>query len=174
MANNKTLIEIRKASENDLERLNALLEALNEQKDDYYFVRCLKEQEQGKRVLFLLMLDGRDIGYGMLNWQPQYNLYQRLNIPEIQDLNVLTAMRQNGAASAFIKYCENLARKQGRNQLGISVGLHAEFGPAQRLYFKHGFMPDGYGVTYDREIVKAGEIRPVDDNLCLMLVKDLA
>jgi GNAT superfamily N-acetyltransferase len=110
----------------------------------------------------------------MLNWQPQYQLYRRLDIPEIQDLNVLPAMRRNGVASAMIGFAEKLARENGRTQIGISFGPYPNYGPAQRLYIRLGYIPDGYGVTYDRVTVRPGESRPVDDSLCLMLVKDLA
>ena len=37
-----------------------------------------------------------------------------------------------------------------------------------------GYVPDGSGATYDRLTVAGGEIRPVDDNLCLMMIKALA
>ena len=57
--------------------------------------------------------------------------------------------------------------------MGISVALGASYGPAQRLYATLGYMPDGNGVTYDRMAVGFGEMRPVDDDLCLMMVKDL-
>ena len=50
---------------------------------------------------------------------------------------------------------------------------HSGFGAAQRLYCKLGYIPDGNGVTYDREAVRAGDMRAVDDLLCLMMVKAL-
>jgi GNAT superfamily N-acetyltransferase len=123
--------------------------------------------------VFIARIDGADAGYGMLNWQPQYALYRRLGMPEIQDLNMIPQQRRKGAAAALIAHCEALARGEGRAQMGISVGLYADYGPAQRLYAKLGYVPDGFGVTYDRAAVRPGELRPVDDNLCLMLVKDL-
>jgi hypothetical protein len=58
-----------------------------------------------------------------------------------------------------------------REGLGISVGLHAGFGAAQRLYIRLGFVPDGLGVTYDREAVQPSAPHPVDDDLALMLLK---
>lgn len=112
-------------------------------------------------------------GYGFLNWQPKYSLYRRLDIPEIQNVHVLPDQRGKGIATQIILAAENLAKEEGRTQIGVSVGLHSDYGAAQRLYTKLGYMPDGNGITYDREAVRAGEIRPVDDELCLMMVKDL-
>ena len=57
--------------------------------------------------------------------------------------------------------------------MGIGVGLYTSYGAAQRLYCKMGYVPDGNGVTYDRKLLAAGEFRPLDDQLCLMMIKDL-
>jgi GNAT superfamily N-acetyltransferase len=142
-------------------------------KEEGYFERCLEEQSQGKRDVLMAFREGRAAGYAMLSWQPQYPLYRKLQIPEIQDLNVITAFRRQGIATTLIEECEKRAKAKSCDHIGISVGLFANYGPAQRLYVKRGYVPDGYGVTYDRVTVTPGEIRPVDDNLCLMMIKDL-
>ena len=164
---------IRQAGRQDIEALYGMVDALGFHKEEGYFERCLQEQDEGRRQVFIAHVDGADVGYGMLNWRPQYALYKRLNIPEIQDLNVIPVARRQGVASAIIEHCEALAHGKGCDHIGISVGLYADYGPAQRLYVKQGYLPDGYGVvTCDREPVAASEIRPVNA-LCLMMVKDL-
>lgn len=167
------MTQIRQADDTDIPALHALADASGVRKEPDYFQRCLQEQDAGRRQVFVISSGGRDAGYGMLNWQPQYALYRRLGIPEIQDLNVIPQERRKGLASALIAHCENLAREKNSEHVGISVGLYADYGPAQRLYTRLGYIPDGYGVTYDRQPVTPGEIRPVDDNLCLMMIKDL-
>ncbi len=159
---------IRQATEADI----PLLYGLRAGKTPGYFERCLEEQRDGRRQVFIVALAG-DAAYGMLNWQPQYALYKKLGMPEIQDIYVIPRARRQGAAGALIAHCENLAREKNCEHIGISVGLYADYGPAQRLYAKLGYLPDGYGITYDRLPVTLGEIRPVDDNLCLMMVKSL-
>lgn len=166
-------IQVQTAQESDIPRLHALIERLGFHKTEGYFEQCLAEQAAGRRQVFIGVLEGTDAGYGMLNWKPQYALYRRLDIPETQDLNVIPAVRRCGVATALIRHCEGEARARGKTQMGISVGLYADYGPAQRLYVKLGYVPDGGGVTYDRQPVRPGEIRPVDDDLCLMMVKDL-
>ena len=165
---------ITQAGDADLADLAAIASGNNSFKAQDYFARCLREQGEGKRVVHIARVGGEPAGYGMLNRHPQYALYRRLGIPEIQDLNVVPAFRQRGIATAIIRGFEALARGEGASDMGISVGLYADYGAAQRLYIKLGYVPDGYGVTYDRAPVRPGEIRPVDDNLCLMLVKALA
>lgn len=166
-------ITFRPAASDDLEGLHIMAGALGTAKEPGYFGTCLTEQAEGRRVLYIISIGGADAGYGMINWQPQYALYRRLNLPEIQDLNVLPVFRRRGLAAAFIGFCEDTARARGHTQMGIAVGLHPGFGAAQRLYVRLGYVPDGFGVTYDRETVTPGTLRPVDDNLCLMMVKDL-
>jgi GNAT superfamily N-acetyltransferase len=166
-------VSIRRADIADLESLQVMAGLMNAGKEPGYFGTCLGEQAEGRRDLFIIAAGGTDAGYVMLNWRPQYALYRRLNMPEIQDLNVVPAMRRRGLAAALIRHCEETARARGCAQVGISVGLYADYGAAQRLYVRLGYVPDGFGVTYDRETVRPGEIRPVDDNLCLMLVRDL-
>ncbi|MCB9991029.1 MAG: GNAT family N-acetyltransferase [Rhodospirillales bacterium] len=166
---------IRQAGQQDIGALYGLIDALGFHKEQGYFERCLAEQDEGRRQVFIVQDEQKqDAGYGMLNWKPQYALYKKLEIPEIQDLNVIPAARRQGLASAVIGHCETIARARGCDHIGISVGLYPGYGPAQRLYVKLGYVPDGNGVTYDREPVSYGELRPVDDELCLMMVKDIS
>lgn len=164
---------IREATFKDLNLLRDISARLRQMKDVDYFEHQFDLAGEGKRVVLIAAADGEDAGYCILNWEPKYGYFRSLNIPEIQDLNVLPAFRQRGIASRMIEYCEKMALKKGRKLMGISFGLHAAFGPAQKLYVKMGYIPDGFGVTYDRKQVSAGEFRPVDDHLCLMMVKNL-
>jgi GNAT superfamily N-acetyltransferase len=163
---------IRQAAADDIPALDAIALAQNSRKASDYFAQCLEEQAAGRRLVFVAgQGNAAPAGYGMLNFHPQYALYKRLGIPEIQDLNVMPDARKQGLATAIINRCELIALERGCEHIGISVGLYADYGPAQRLYVRLGYVPDGYGVTYDRQPVRPGEMRPVDDDLCLMMVK---
>lgn len=166
-------IEIKRADPDDLTVLNDMAQALDTPKLDRYFEDCFVQQGQGKREIFIIFEKNVPAGYVIFNRDPRYSLYKRLQIPEIQDLNVLPSHRKQGLATRLIGYCEDFARVENYEDIGISVGLHSGFGAAQRLYCKLGYIPDGNGVTYDRETVRAGEMRAVDDLLCLMMVKAL-
>jgi GNAT superfamily N-acetyltransferase len=119
-------------------------------------------------------VDGQEVGYGFLNRKPKYRLYERLGIYEIQDLNVLPEHRGKGYATALIEHCEARARGEGCSDIGISVGLTRDYGPAQRLYCKLGYRPDGNGITYDRALLSHGDRVTLDDDLCLMMIKTLS
>lgn len=166
-------LEIREAVPGDIPILWGMIHDLGAAKDPGYFEHVLERQAKGDLSLYLLFAGGQAAGYGILNWQPKYQLYRKLDIPEIQDLNTLPAFRRQGFASVLIGHCEALAREAGKTEMGIAVSVHGSFGPAQRLYFKLGYAPDGTGVTYDRAPVDFAAFKPVDDQLCMMLVKEL-
>jgi len=189
--------ELRQASEEDINSLAEFYSTIGK-KDEGYFAQLFEKDcvvliaERPQDVIPRLdrgisekdvqdpavkpQDDGaeRIIAFGVLNFEPKYSVYQRLGIPEIQDLNVHPEYRQQGIATAMIEAFEQMTRDQGIEMIGISVGLTKDYGPAQRLYFKLGYMPDGNGVTYDREFVAHGQSKPVDDDLCLMMLKYLS
>lgn len=167
-------IKVRPATAGDIPALESVTLAVSSHKEAGYFERCLSEQEEGRRVVLVGILGDMIAGFGMLNWFPGYAPFRRLGIPEIQDLNTDPAFRRRGVAGAIISACEGLAREKGCDQMGIGVGLYAGYGAAQRLYVRRGYIPDGAGVVYDRAPVRPGEIRPVDDDLNLMMVRALS
>jgi len=58
-------------------------------------------------------------------------------------------------------------------QAGITVGLFDDYGPAQRLYAKRGYVPDGRGACQGQRPLKQGETITTDHDLILWLTKDL-
>lgn len=164
---------IRLAEEKDIGLLKQVAAAMRARHEENYFERCMEEQAEGRRTVFLAEENGTALGYAMINWLPLYPLFRRLGMPEIQDLNVVPGARRQGAGASLVAACEGAARQAGKTEMGISVGLHSGFGAAQRLYVRLGYIPDGAGAMHDEMPVPAGEIRPVDDVLTLKLVKNL-
>lgn len=164
---------IRLAHEKDIETLNHLAMEMGFGYEPAYFERCFLEQDAEKRHIFIAEGDRQAAGYVQLIWRSAYLPFQRLDMPEIQDLNVIPAMRGSGIGGALVDHCEQEARNKGKKAIGISVGLYARYGAAQRLYIKRGYVPDGAGVVYDDVTVQGGEMRVIDDFLALKLTKDL-
>ena len=54
---------------------------------------------------------------------------------------------------------------------GIGVGMTADYGAAQRLYIKRGYVPDGRGLVAGEHHVSWGETVRVDDDLVLYFTK---
>ena len=104
------------------------------------FEQYLDEQEQYKRICLVAFVGEKFAGYVTLKWQSDYKNFADDNIPEISDLNVLPSFRNKGIGSALIKKCEECAAKRS-NIVGIGVGLYPDYGSAQRLYIKRGYLP---------------------------------
>jgi GNAT superfamily N-acetyltransferase len=169
------MITIRKADNKDLSALYAIAGQMQAVHERNYFERCLEEQAAGNRLVFIAQdAAGAAPGYVQLNLKSLYPPFRRLNVPEIQDLNVVPVARRQGLGARLVAYCEEQARSAGCDDIGISVGLYPRYGAAQRLYVRLGYMPDGAGVAYDETTVAAGAVCAVDDLLTLKLVKSLA
>lgn len=139
-----------------------------------YFERALEEQQENKRLVFVARdMSGKVVGYVHYNRFPKYAPFRRFGLPEIQDLYVHPDCRRQGIGQMMLDHCVVQARADGHGEIGIGVGVMSGFGAAQRLYARYGFVPDGAGVTYDRDPVTTGELRALDDHLCLMMTKEI-
>lgn len=133
----------------------------------------LDDQRRGVRACYVAEVDGAVAGYCTLLWESKYQPFETAGVPEISDLNVLPPYRNNGVGSALLGAAEEHAGNRGR-VVGLGVGLYADYGAAQRLYVRRGYLPDGRGVMYDNRPVEPGQAIPVDDDATLMLTRTLA
>ena len=131
------------------------------------------EQRRGLRVCLLAVEDGEIHGYGSLVWRSQHPPFAEAGIPEVQDMVVGEAWRRRGLAARLLAAFEARARAAGYATLGIGFGLYADYGAAQRLYVRSGYVPDGGGITHDNAPVVPGAMVRVDDDLVLWLTKSL-
>jgi GNAT superfamily N-acetyltransferase len=134
----------------------------------------LDEQQKGARIACIVEQQGKIVGYGNLLRSSEYPHFKQNRIPEINDVWVYEESRKKGLATALIAHLEQLAKQESYTAIGIGVGLYRDYGSAQKLYFRLGFAPDGYGITYKHAPVVAGEKYPVDDDLILWLTKHLS
>jgi len=167
-------IIIRQCVQEDIFNLTNFAKLSNHSIEPLYFETAFEEQLHDKRIIFLAFLDKELAGYIHLNFNPQYIPFKRFNIPEIQDLFVHPDLRQRGIGGQLILTCEAEAKNRCGSDIGIGVGVTAQFGPAQKLYIKMGYSPDGAGAVFDRSQIQSGDIRPIDERVCFMLVKSLA
>jgi len=165
------MIAIRQATSDDASWLQSSFDMLmGWTKPPAYFEAVCKLQQQGKQVLLIATQDSQYVGHLKIVWKPDYPYFREHNIPEIQDLNVRPDARRQGIATQLLDEAE--IRIQARaHQVGIGFGLYADYGAAQRLYIKRGYIPDGRGVFYHHKPVEPGSSVPIDDDLILYLVK---
>lgn len=122
MENTET-IQIRLLEESDPPSIAAAFNVMGWNKPEIQYRRYLYEQVAGTRTCFVANVDGQFAGYVTVNWQPAYAGFADLNIPEIQDLNVLTTYRRKGIASRLLDRAEGEAGHRS-GVVGIAVGLH--------------------------------------------------
>lgn len=135
--------------------------------------KYLAEQQSKIRTVFVIEKENLILGYASLLYSSDYSYFRDKKIPEIQDLWIDEAHRNAGFGTMLIKHVESFAKEKGYNQIGLGVGLYKDYGAAQQLYPKLGYVPDGFGVTYKTKFVKPGESYPIDDDLILWLTKTL-
>ncbi|HYD19597.1 MAG TPA: GNAT family N-acetyltransferase [Patescibacteria group bacterium] len=162
-------IVLRIAEAGDIPALERIATAMKAVHEENYFERSLGDG----RTILLAEQAGRAVAYVQINWKPLYAPFRRFGLPEIQDLNTVPGARRQGIGARMVSWCEDYARQRGHADIGISVGLAASYGAAQRLYVRLGYVPDGAGACYDDVPVQPGARYAADDLFTLKLVKSL-
>ncbi|MGC1376751.1 MAG: GNAT family N-acetyltransferase [Anaerolineales bacterium] len=160
-------------AETDPERISAAFAAQGWDKPAALYRRYLKEQSDGLRAVFVAEYDGDFAGYVTLVWLSDYPAFRQRNIPEIVDLNVLKLYQRRRIASALLDASEKRAAERSL-VVGLGVGLTGDYGPAQRLYIRRGYVPDGSGAWSRGKALQRGDQVPVDDDLVLYLTRPLS
>lgn len=136
------------------------------------FLSRLREQEEGKCIAIVAAYGGQAAGYIHVYPDPQWGPLGGQGYPEIVDFGVLERFRRQGVGGKLMDAAEAAAAEHA-GTVYLAVGLHKFYGPAQRMYSKRGYIPDGSGVWYgDKPCEPYGTYRN-DDDLNLYLVKKL-
>ena len=136
------------------------------------YQRYFDEQQSGERTVLVAFQPITFCGYITIRWRSNYPSFRAANIPEIADFNVLPVWRRQGIGTRLLDEAERRIA-QHSPIAGIGVGLYVDYGAAQRLYVKRGYVPDGQGLTYHDQFVRFGDQIVVDDDLVLYFTKTL-
>ena len=131
-----------------------------------------QEQNDGKREVIIAEFKGEYAGYLTIVWETKYDPFRNKGIPEIKDLNVLKKHQRQGIASKLMDEAEKRISKRSKYS-GLGVGLYNDYGKAQIMYVKRGYIPDGKGICYNDRELEPGQDVKLDDDLCLMMIKEL-
>jgi len=126
----------------------------------------------GDLDLVIAELNGQTAGFLTIVWASAYPPFASGGIPEIGDLNVLQYARRQGVGTALMDEAEFRVGRRS-HQVGLGVGLYVDYGSAQRMYARRGYVPDGAGVVLDGVSVTPGSMIRLDDGPTLMLTKQL-
>jgi GNAT superfamily N-acetyltransferase len=111
-------------------------------------------------------------GFLTIRWHSDYPGFRDQNIPLIHQMEVFPTFQRRGIASQLMERAEQLIAMRAR-QAGICVGLFDAYGPAQRLYAKRGYVPDGQGACQAQRPLKYGETVTLTHDLIIWMIKEL-
>ena len=166
-------IRIRKMAEDDCTIISEAFQAQGWNKPLSLYERYYAEQLDNAREVFVAEFNGEFAGYLTIQWESSDEYFRKRNIPEIKDLNTLFRYRNNGIARALMDASEKMIEKKGYQIIGIGVGLYSDYGIAQRMYVKRGYVFDGRGLLQNGTVIKPGASVVVDDSLTLGMFKEL-
>lgn len=169
------ITSLRLLAKNDIGLMAAAFYEIGWKKPASQYEQYLAEQNAGKRMVWVAFLPEfalRFAGYVTICWQSDYPPFMEQNIPEIVDLNVLPRFQRNGIASTLLDAAERQIGFSHR-MAGIGVGMTGDYGAAQRLYVRRGYIPDGRGLIHRGQPVRYGQNITIDDDLTLYFTKPL-
>lgn len=131
--------------------------------------RYFLEQESGEREVLVAEIDGAVAGYVTILPSAKHGPFAEV-YPELSDFNVFEPFRNQGIGSQLLEEAENRV-KFFSDKVTLGVGLHSGYGPAQRLYIRRGYIPDGTGVWYRNQPLEMNATIQNNDDLVLYLSK---
>ena len=165
-------LTIRPLDAADVQPIADAFAAIGWRKPASQYERYLSEQARGERLVLVAWEHERFAGYLTIVWESGYPPFRAAGIPEIVDFNVLPRCRRHGIGTLLMDAAERLIAERS-SEAGIGVGMDPDYGPAQRLYVKRGYVPDGRGLSTGDRYVVPGETVRVDDGLVLHFTKQL-
>lgn len=165
-------IFIRRLTSRDCQIISQSFQQQGWNKPPEQYQNYLIQQNRGEREVLIAELENEFAGYLTILWQSKYPPFRENNVPEINDFNVLIKFRKCGVGAALMDAAESLVAKKTET-VGIGVGLTFDYGAAQRLYVKRGYVPDGRGVSQNGKILKYGDKITINDDLTMWLAKQL-
>ena len=132
----------------------------------------LPARDAGECVVMVCEYEGEPAGSVSLYWNAEWGAFKDMHIPEIVDFSVLMKYRRRGLGHIMMNVCEQLAAT-GCDKVCLGVGLYRDYGTAQRMYVKRGYVPDGSGVWYNYQPAPEYGMVENGDGLVLYMMKEL-
>ena len=166
-------LEIRTLEERDVQPIVSAFDELGwSNKGPALYQRYLSEQDEGWRTVLVASVGGEFAGYLTIDWRSAYPTFRRDGIPEIADFSVLPRFRRRRIGTRLMDEAEGRIAERSP-VAGIGFGLTPDYGAAQRMYVRRGYVPDGMGIRKNDRYVRPGDCVTVDDGLALYLTKRL-
>ena len=167
----KTTCSIRKMQESDIQELSRGFISQGWPSREEILTRYFKEQESGEREVLVAEVEGALAGYITILSCAKQGPFAEI-YPELSDFNVFEPFQNQGIGNLLLEEAEKQVRLIS-DKVTLGVGLHSGYGPAQRLYIKRGYIPDGTGVWYRNQPLEMNATIQNNDDLVLYLSKEL-
>jgi GNAT superfamily N-acetyltransferase len=131
-----------------------------------------EDHENGASTTILAYETERLVGIVTIRWYSHNPAFRAQNIPLIQNIEIRFEDRGRGLGNQMLERAEQEIALRS-SVAGLVVGISAEYGAAQHLYAKRGYLPDGRGVCRGHTPLQIGESVIVDHDLLLWLKKRL-
>ena len=167
----KTTCSIRKMQESDIKELSRGFISQGWPSREEILTRYFKEQESGEREVLVAEVEGALAGYITILPCAKQGPFAGM-APELSDFNVFEPFQNQGIGNLLLEEAEKRVRLIS-DKVTLGVGLHSGYGPAQRLYIKRGYIPDGTGVWYQNHQPAMNAVCEDIGELVLYLSKNL-
>ena len=167
----KTTCSIRKMQESDIKDLSRGFISQGWPSREEILTRYFKEQESGEREVLVAEVEGAVAGYITILPCAKQGPFAEI-YPELSDFNVFEPFQNQGIGNHLMEEAEKRAKLLS-DKVTLGVGLHSGYGPAQRLYIKRGYIPDGTGVWYQNHQPAMNAVCEDIGELVLYLSKNL-
>lgn len=165
------VILIRDLGQEDVQKIvDAELALGGEYEKDKYEMR-LEDQSLGKAVALVAVYGDEIAGYINVYIESPWGAPARGRYPELVDLCVFKPYRGMRLGTKLMDVAEKIASKYN-SVVYLGVGILSDYGLAQRMYAKRGYIPDGSGTWFNDEMCKSGYKYPVEE-LALYMCKSL-
>ena len=160
---------IRKMIESDIQHLSQGFINQGWPGREEILARYFLEQKSEEREVLVAEIDGAVAGYITILPDAKQGPFAGM-APELSDFNVFEPFQNQGIGNLLIEEAEKRV-KLIFDKVTLGVGLHSGYGPAQRLYIKRGYIPDGTGVWYRNQPLEMNATIQNNDDLVLYLSK---
>lgn len=167
----KRTCSIRKMQESDIKELSRGFISQGWPSREEILTRYFKEQESGEREVLVAEVEGALAGYITILSCAKQGPFAEI-YPELSDFNVFEPFQNQGIGNLLLEEAEKRVRLIS-DKVTLGVGLHSGYGPAQRLYIKRGYIPDGTGVWYQNHQPAMNAVCEDIGELVLYLSKNL-
>lgn len=137
-----------------------------------YFEKQFGHIREDRCAGLIAFYKGAAAGYVYLYYRCNWGGLGNQGYPGVVDLFVAEAFRRNGIGELLMDAAERIAAGYS-DIVYLDVGLNREFGSAQRLYAKRGYIPDGKGCYYEEKVCGTDAVCRNSDELTMCLIKRL-